>query len=248
MDLTDHGRRILEEVRPSFATVDAAIGTLRDQNKVQSVLKVASVHTLSYYFVSSLVKRFSARHAGIHLSVMARSSPEVVELVENGRADMGLVYDAAVASDKVVSTPLFDDEMCLVVGPGCPLQDGADLKQGMPKLVGFPPHYALRKMVHSSGLTPDVVAEVETVDAMLEMVASGLGCCILPQHIPDHILKLCRLRKVRIGSPRMSRRIVAIVRGDRQQLCTIGKLMMTAAEIAETKVNGSSCSMTQTYI
>lgn len=232
MDLTDYGKRLLEEVRPSFATIDASIGMLQDRNEVHGVLKVASVHTLSYYFVGEMAKKFTTRYPGINLSVMGRSSPEVVELVESGKADVGFVYDAAVASEKIASTPLFDDEMCLVVGPECHVEDGVDLMRSMPMLVGFPPHYALRKMVHSSGLNPHFVAEAETVDAMLEMVASGVGCCILPRRIPDRILGQYQLRKVNIGSPKMSRRVVAIARTDRQELAAMQKLLLTAFEVA----------------
>ncbi|BEP38522.1 LysR family transcriptional regulator (plasmid) [Variovorax sp. V59] len=233
MDLTDCGKRILEEVRPSFATIDVAISALRDRNDVQGSLRLACVHTLSYYFVGELVKKFSARYPATNLSVMGRSSPEVVELVASGKADVGFVYDTAVASEKIVSTPLFDDQMCLVVGPDCTASDGVDLRTDMPKLIGFPAHYALRRMLHSSGLNPHFVAEAETVDAMLEMVGSGVGGCILPERLPDRVLNQYRLRKVRIGNPCMSRRVVAIERADRHELAVMKQLMLTAIEVAQ---------------
>ncbi|WP_439892945.1 LysR family transcriptional regulator (plasmid) [Ralstonia sp. 25C] len=232
MDLTDCGRRVLEEVRPAFANIDAAISTLRDRHELRGTLKLVSVHTLSYYFVSDLVKAFSERHTGINLSVMGRSSPEVVDLVESGKADVGFVYDTAVASDKLVSTPLFDDEMCLVVGPDCATADGVDLTTDMPKLIGFPPHYALRRMIHSSGLNPHFMVEAETVDVMLEMVASGVGVCILPKRIPDRVLNQYHLRKVQIANPCMSRRVVAIERTDRHELAVMKQLMLTSVEVA----------------
>lgn len=232
MDLTDCGRRILEEVRPSFATIDVAISALRDRNEVQGALRLASVHTLSYYFLGELVKKFSALYPRTNLSIMGRSSPEVVELVASGKADIGFVYDTAVASEKIVSTPLFDDQMCLVVGPDCTASDGVDLRTNMPKLIGFPAHYALRRMMHSNGLNPHFVAEAETVDAMLEMVGSGVGACILPERIPDRVLNQYRLRKVQIGNPRMSRRVVAIERTDRHELAVMKQLMLTAFEVA----------------
>lgn len=232
MDLTDCGRRILEDVRPSFITIDSAISRLRDKNEVQGALTVVSVHTLSYYFIGELVKEFSTRYPGIDLSVMGRSSPEVVELVASGKADIGFVYDTAVASEKIVSTPLFDDEMCLVVGPGCTVVDGVDLTRNMPKLIGFPPHYALRRMIHSSGLNPHFVVEAETVDAMLEMVASGVGACILPKRLADRVLSQYQLRKVQIGNPLMRRRVVAIERIDRHELAVMKQLMLTAIAVA----------------
>lgn len=244
MDLTDSGRNILEKVRPAFATIDAALGNLRDKAEMQSVLRVATVHTLSYYFIGELVNRFANQHSSVSLSVMGRSSPEVVELVVSGKADIGFVYDTAVTSDKIVSTPLFDDEMCLVVPPGCELVDDVDLTQDMPRLIGFPSHYALRRMIHRSGLNPRIVAEAETIDAMLEMVASGTGACILPSRMPDRLLAQYGLRKLRISTPCMTRRVVVIEHADRRDLPIIWKLTRTAMEVsgAENTVNGLSSS------
>jgi len=49
------------------------------------------VHTLSYYFMCEVVSRFVYRHEGVNLSLMVRSSPNVVELVDGGKADVGFV-------------------------------------------------------------------------------------------------------------------------------------------------------------
>lgn len=232
MDLTDSGRRVLEQVRPAFAIIDATTGALRDQHDVQSTLKIAAVHTLSYYFLGDLIKSFSDRHKGVALSLMGRSSPDIVELVANGKADVGFVYDTAVASEKTVSTPLFDDVMCVVTSMDSPLVDNVNLQLWMPSLIAFPQHYALRRMLDRAGFTASIVAEAETVDAMLQMVSAGIGACILPQRLPDHILTQYRLRKVRIGVPVMSRRVVAIERSDRLESTAVRHLLQAAVRMA----------------
>lgn len=234
MDLTDSGQRLLDEVYPSFARVDAALGMLRDKTRIQSTLKLASVHTVSYYFVGDLCKQFSSQYGGATFSLMGRGSPEVVELVESGKADLGLVYDTAVASEKIISTPLFNDQMCLIVGANSSAKHGIDLTECQLGLVGFPMHYALRRMIHSNGLNLRFVAEAETIDVMLEMVASGMADgCILPERLPIQILERRQLRKVRIGNPYMSRRIVAISRIDRGDLTVTKQFVQTAVQLAK---------------
>lgn len=235
MELTDCGTRLLDEVYPSFARVDTALSMLRDRTKIQSSLKLASVHTVSYYFVGDLLKQFTSQHGGATFSLMGRGSPEVVELVESGKADLGLVYDTAVASEKIISTPLFTDQMCLIIGGHCKAQHGVDLTQCQLNLVGFPMHYALRRMIHRNGLDLRFVAEAETVDAMLEMVASGMvEGCILPERLPTQILERGQLRKIRIGNPYMSRRVVAISRFDRSDLTVTKKFVQMAVRLAQT--------------
>jgi DNA-binding transcriptional LysR family regulator len=216
LELTDAGRKLRDLTHESFGAIDAALDALRTREGItHGTVRLATVHTLSYYFISSVVARFVSQHDGVNLSLMGRSSPEVVELVESGKADVGFVYDSAVASANLAATPLFDDDMCLVVQEASSIRGTIDLTRELPRLVGFPFPYVLRRMVHSSGLQPTFVAEAETVDALLELVSSGVGACILPQRIPDQILGDHRLRKVVIEKPLLRRRVVVITHNQR---------------------------------
>lgn len=238
MQLTECGQALLSQLSPAFASIDSAVNGARNQD-LKGTLRLATVHTLSYYFVGEVVRAFTDRHPGVSLSVMGRSSPDVVELVESGKADVGIVYDTAVASQMLTSTRLFDNQMCLICGPGCAATDGVDLTEKMPRLVGFPSHYALTRMIHSSGLNPSFVAQAETVDAMLELVAAGMGACILPRRIPDRQLSQHGLRKVAIGKPAMSRMVVTITREDRSHSALARKFLETALEIAKATADDS---------
>jgi len=170
VELTEAGRQLKEQAEAAFRTIDAALETVRVRDGVtQGTVRLAVVHTLSYYFMSDVVARFVSQHPSVNLSLMGRSSPEVVDLVESGKADAGFVYDAAVASASLVSKALFDDDMCLVVQEASEIGDEIDLTVHLPRLVGFPPHYVLRRMVHSSGLAPQIAAEAETVDKIFSV-------------------------------------------------------------------------------
>ncbi|SFP33522.1 DNA-binding transcriptional regulator, LysR family [Variovorax sp. OK605] len=233
VELTEAGRKLRELTQGSYRTIDAALDAVRTREGItHGTVRLATVHTLSYYFMGDVVARFVSRHDGANLSLMGRSSPEVVELVESGKADAGFVYDSAVASQALASTPLFDDDMCLVVQEASNIGEAIDLTAELPRLVGFPSHYVLRRMIHSSGLNPSFVAEAETVDALLELVASGVGACILPQRIPDKLLGDHRLRKVAIVQPALRRRVVAIVRCDRPVPPLVRELIAMAVDIA----------------
>jgi DNA-binding transcriptional LysR family regulator len=217
VELTVAGSRLLEGIQPAYQNIDRVLDAVRQQEGVtHGTVRLATVHTLSYYFMADVVASFVSSHEHVNLSVMGRSSPDVVALVESGKADVGFVYDAAVASDNLTSTPLFDDEMCLIVRRDVPLADAVDLG-GMPlRLVGFPPHYALRKMIHSAGL----------------QVSSGVGACILPSRIPEKLLTDYGLRKVGIRSPVLRRRVVAITPAQRQPLPLVAELLACAHRIA----------------
>lgn len=233
MELTDTGSRLLEAVRPALRAIDEAVTSLQTPNEFSGTLRLASVHTMSYYFVGDLVQSFRTRFPRVSLSVMARSSWDVAELVECRKADVGLVYDTAVASDALTATPLFDNRMCLIARMDDAQPDIVDLARASLKLVVFPPQYALRRMLASSNIAAEPIAEADSVDAMLEMVAAGVGCCILPDRMPDRLLAQHRLRKIRICNPVMTRKVVIVMRTDRRQSPMLREFQDAALELAQ---------------
>ena len=233
VELTDCGRRLLAAAKPAYAAIDEALEDIREREGLsRGTIRVATVHTLSYYFTADVLAQFVGRHEQVNLSLMGRSSPDVVALVESGRADLGFVYDVAVDSADLAVTPLFDDEMCLIAPKSQRLPEPVDLNAADRKLVGFPPHYALHKMLRSAVKKPQIVAEAETVDAMLQLVASGVGACVLPSRIPDRVLAEHDLVKTAIASPVLKRRIVAITRTDRPSSPLVQELLQLATAAA----------------
>lgn len=212
--LTDAGEKLRKETCDAYAKIDAAIDSIKEKEGLtEGNLRIAVIHTLSYYFVSNLLAKFIGQRGHINLSVMARSSPDVVDLVERGKADVGFVYDSAVASSTLETMTLFSDEMCLIARQN-DFGDAAALDITAEKipLVGFPEPFALRKMLKSAGLDSYVVAEANTVEAMLRLVSAGIGSCILPQRIPSQSLAEYHLKKIALIAPVLMRRVVVIVR------------------------------------
>ncbi|CDM25853.1 LysR family transcriptional regulator [Castellaniella defragrans] len=237
MELTEAGRKLAEAALPAYTAIDDMLVQLRDREGLtQGNLSIAIIHTVGYYFVSDLLSRFVGKHSQVNLTVLARSSPEVVELVEKGKADIGLVYDSAVASDRLESTPLLMDEMCLIArAQDLPDQVSVDLARSSLMLVGFPENYALRRMLKSAGLDERVTVVAETVDAMLQLSATGIGACVLPANIPAPLLRDYGLVKVPLQAPGLQRLVVAIVRHDiaagslARQLLNMAKAISTMA-------------------
>jgi DNA-binding transcriptional LysR family regulator len=233
VQLTEAGTKLYDALVPAFREIDRAVDSARQQGVTHGTVRLATVHTLSYYFVAEVFSLFVSTHPDVNLSLLSRSSPEVVALVENGKADLGFVYDSAVDCGTLTSKPLFEDEMALVVLDSSPLGSSQDLSTLSLRLVGFPAHYALRRMIHSAGLQATYVAEAETIDAMLKLVSSGVGHCILPSRIPDRLLADYGLRKVSIGRPALRRRVVAISSTGKAMAPLTSDLLACALQVAE---------------
>ena len=213
--LSDAGARLRGAAEPAFEALDNTLLLLREQQGVtEGSVRIATIHTLSYYFVADVMARFLEVRPRVSLTMLGRSSPDVVEMVENGQADIGFVYDTAVVSDAVLITHLFEESMALFVHEQSPLAslEQIDLRTHRVPLIVFPPEYALRRMLHAEGLDVQVAAEVDTADAMLKLASLTRGQCVLPQSMPAHLLLGYGLKRLPIKEPRISRRIVAITR------------------------------------
>jgi len=235
VQLTEAGQKLLEAASSAYQLVDNTIVQLRNQYGVtDGSVHVATIHTLTHYFMAEVVAKFMAQRPSASVSLLGRSSPGVVELVENGKAEIGFVYDSAVASDQLDITPLFEEDMCLVVHEKSALatRAGVDLRKEAPPLVVFPPSYALRRMLHTKEFDATVAAEVETVDAMLRLVSLTNGHCILPNLIPAKLLEEYELVSVKIEQPLMRRRIVAVTRRGRPLSAMTSLMLRIARESA----------------
>jgi DNA-binding transcriptional LysR family regulator len=233
--LTDAGTHLASIAGPAFLAIDSALRQIRDEFGVtQGALKLATVHTLTYYFLGDVVSRFVNHNRDVNVSFMARSSSNVVRLVESGRADLGFVYDSEVASTELVTTPLFTESMSLVVkSSDDQIFENLDLAASKIKLVVFPSGYALRRMLDTSGVPFVIAAEVETVDAMLGLVSSGVGACVLPSLIPSRLLEQYGLRRVEVVTPVLSRKVVAIHKADPAPTAILKVMLRFAVESSQ---------------
>jgi DNA-binding transcriptional LysR family regulator len=71
VELTEAGRQLKEQAEAAFRTIDAALETVRVRDGVtQGTVRLAVVHTLSYYFMSDVVARFVSQHPSVNLSLI----------------------------------------------------------------------------------------------------------------------------------------------------------------------------------
>lgn len=230
--LTDAGKKLEAVAQPAYEWVDDTVLRLREQQGLtEGSLRIATIHTLSYYFVADVMAQFMAQRPLVSVTMLGRSSPDVVDMVETGKADIGFVYDTAVVCDGVDITTLFEETMAFFVHEQSAFASlvAVDLHQHRAPLIVFPPQYALRRMLQAQGLEVSVAAEVDTVDAMLKLTSLTRGQCVLPASMPDTLLRDYQLKRLPIITPGLSRRIVAITRRGKLQTA-FSRLMLDIAQ------------------
>jgi LysR family cyn operon transcriptional activator len=235
VELTDAGKKLAHATRSTYELIDSTVLQVRRQEGVtEGTVRVAAIHTLGPYLISPVFAQYMAQMPRVNLSMFGRSSPGVVDLVASGKADIGFVYDVAVATDAVDIVPLFDETMSLIAHETSSMaaEKAVDLTARSIPLVVFPVEYVLRKMLETGRLSYEIAAEVETVDNMLQLVSMTRGYCILPDRLPSEILRNHRLLRIDIAKPHLSRRIVAITRRDRPRTVLTALMLEIAQSIS----------------
>ncbi|OWT67309.1 MULTISPECIES: LysR family transcriptional regulator [unclassified Achromobacter] len=244
--LTAAGEQLKNVATPALEAIDQCIEQLKiGGHDLTGSLRIAAVHTLPFDFIPSLIAQFLAAFPKVNVSIVARSSPEVADLVESGRAEVGFVYDTAVASERLSARPLFTENMCLVCHRDSPIHPGGvDLRAERLPLIVFPAHYALRRMLESANVKHTVVTEVETLDMMLKLASLRLGYCVLPDHLSRSTLAEHHLVKRTIAAPNLSRKLVSVIRKRPTPNRAVERLLNLAVELGAGLLAGAEAEQT----
>jgi LysR family transcriptional regulator, nitrogen assimilation regulatory protein len=185
--LMAHGRGILHQVNRTKEALSLVRGGLSGRVAVGLPTSVARVLAVP------LIREFRKKLPEATIAIQEGLSVAMQEALVNGRLDIALLYNAMPSAD-VELAPLLEEALYLVKPAGSTkalstkkpklakvkLQDIAAL----PLVIPTRPN-AIRNLVETRlgdlGLRPTIALEIDGVSAILELVADGAGCAVLPQ-------------------------------------------------------------------
>ena len=221
MRLTSEGRAFRAHAQRAVQSLAEGTLLLRELREGRvGELQIGAAPAISTYVLPLVLRRFQAAFPNVHLIVRTGHSEEVLELVLRERVQVGLVRDLPHGS--ITSTPLYEDEIVLVVDPGhrfceLPLIEVGEL--ATERLILFDrtsSYFVLTSaFFREAGIVPRGVMELDNVDATKKMVEHGLGIAFLPYTAVRGELAAGTLQEVGIaGYEPVRRSIVAIRRRD----------------------------------
>jgi len=148
-------------------------------------LQIAAGLSISVYFLPDVLKRFQQAFPRLNISIRPGHSKEVLEMVLNEEAEIGLAR--SLQHPEVETISLRDDPLILVAHPTLKLEKSrrARLEQvaGWPLIFyerGSSDWTLTRSLFRHAGLVPNVALEVDTIETAKRMVERGLGVSFLP--------------------------------------------------------------------
>jgi DNA-binding transcriptional LysR family regulator len=221
MKLTDAGDAFLPY---AFRALDALADGRMQVNALErggaGRLAIGAAPAVSTYVLPALLKRFALSHPRVGVSVRTGHSEEILELVLREQVDIGLVR--ALRHRDIVSTPLYEDRLILVVEPGHPFAAAKRIRLdeiAQEQLILFDRtssyHELTSAFFRRAGISPAGVMELDNIDAAKKMVEQGFGVALLPHTSVADEIAAGRLAEVPIqGAEPVRRQIVAVRRRD----------------------------------
>ena len=170
LQVVAHARQAVHDVRPSSG----------------GALAIAAALSICTYLLPDVLKRFHAAHPKTMITVRSGHSKEVLDMVLSGDAELGLAR--SLQHPEIETVSLRDDPLMLVTTPGSPMARAGrarlDEIAAQPLVLfdrGSSDWTLTLGLFRRAGLVPNVVLEVESIEAAKRMVERGIGIAFLPQ-------------------------------------------------------------------
>lgn len=176
--LTEAGEIFLEFVTSALGAVDKGIGALKESaGALTGQIRVGATHTFNLQFLPECVATFLAKHPMVKVTVEELSADQICVKLKTGELDLGIAYRPNTA-DELWFEPLHNEEMMLVVSAHHPFAGRKRIRfveLHRQQLVLLPREFSTRLMLDecflACGAEPMVVAEMNTIAPMLQLVA-----------------------------------------------------------------------------
>ena len=187
LGLTDPGKELVEVVERILLDVKN-VKRLAEQfsKRDQGRLIIATTHTQARYALPSVVTQFKKAFPQVHL-VLHQSSPgEIVSMLLDGIADIGIATEALESVPELASFPYYSWHHAVIVPPGHPLESVHPLTleaiAEFPIITyheGFTGRSGIDETFAKSGLILDIAMSALDADVIKTYVELGMGVGIV---------------------------------------------------------------------
>ncbi len=221
--LLDHARGILHQVERAREDLGRVRGALAGR------VAIGLPPTLARVLTVPLTRAFRQQLPEAQLSISEGLSSGMQEGLIQGRLDLALLYDPAALPELEIQ-PLFEEELLLVQARPPGLQEDPPpppiaLREiaVLPLLIPSRPN-AIRMHVERElaglGLRPSIALEIDGVPAILDLVAEGLGCAVLPRNAASNTVRPSAYTLRAISDPPLRPRVALAASAQRPATLT----------------------------
>ena len=214
--MTEAGELVVARARRVQAELDAMLSDVVALTRdVAGTVRIGIIGTTARWLVPELMRVVPQRYPHLRLVFVESTTTRLEGQLAAGQVDLAVLNLPAAGPD-LSFTPLFEEDLVLVVPVGDELADKSEISlldlQGIPLLLplaGTAFRAELDSAVGSTGSTLLARAEIDGARLIASLAFEGWGPAILPASaVPDYLRDRWALVKV----TEMPRRLVGVVR------------------------------------
>ncbi len=225
------GKRLLGLTEPGRELAQVVDRMLLDARNIKSIaaqfsardhgqLTIATTHTQARYALPQVVTRFKQAFPKVHLVLHQGSPTEIVTMLQDGRADIGIATESLAAVPDLVSFNYYAWHHSVIVPAGHPLEATRPLTLEAiaehPLITyheGFTGRARIDETFAGAGLAPDIVMSALDADVIKAYVELGLGIGIVASmaYDPGRDQNLCMLSSSHLFGENVTR--IAVRKG-----------------------------------
>jgi LysR family cyn operon transcriptional activator len=203
--LTEAGESFLLCAQRALMEIDQGVAQLKSaMAPLTGVVRVGTTHTFNVSLLPDCVGEFLERNPTVQVIVDERAADAITAGLVDGSLDFGIGYKPEWP-EGLRFEPLFNEELVLVVGHDHPLARRRKVRMielHQQPLVLLPASFSTRRLLDdcfaAAGAAPHVVAEMNTVAAMLRLAHRvGAGTILATNAVRD----ATHMRQVKLESP-----------------------------------------------
>jgi DNA-binding transcriptional LysR family regulator len=201
--LSPSGKALRPHAEQLLRTVAAARQAVHElQPLTGGALRIAAALSVCTYLMPDVMQQYQADNPKVMVHLRSGNSLQVLKMVLDGEADIGVAR--SLHHPEVDTMTLRDDPLILVGHPSHPMvkkQVHLEEAESWPLIFydrGSSDWTLTQGLFRRAGLLPNVVLEVETIEAAKRMVERKLGFAFLPQIALTHELRQRKLAAIEI--------------------------------------------------
>lgn len=220
---TAAGRALLQHAGGIDAAVNAALEDVAQHGRnVTGRVRIGIGATACIHILPPILSDLRKRFPQLDLMVTTGNAPEILRAIEENSLDLGLVTlppNSKNLGRALDVTPLIDDDFVAIAPKAMKLPDPVTPAALMAQPLVIPePGGHTRSLIDgwfaSAGLTPKAGMELDSVEAIKQLVGAGLGCSVLPG-MALATPEARRGLEVRALKPKLSRQLALVLRRDK---------------------------------
>lgn len=199
MVLTPAGDHLLAAGRRALEELGRAEERIRNLNGSSAgLIRLTTECYTCYHWLPPLLKRFHKKYPKVEVSIDAHSTHNAIDALLAGKLDVAIVSIPPKLRNLVLS-PICEDELVIVMAPEHPFAQARYVRPrdlATETVIIYPPREdstLLQKYLIPAAIEPKEILEMPLTEAMIEMVASGLGVALLARWAVAPHLKSGRL-------------------------------------------------------